>query len=100
MVRAFIVILLFALFFLSGMVFGIDQNKQSADKNVEVVEKEEELMDDTPIIVEELVPEQAAVITGQEHFIQKVASFLEKGVRAFYELVVHVMYQFTKLFFE
>jgi len=37
---------------------------------------------------------------GQIHTTQKVASFLEKGVKGFYEIVVEVLYQISSLFFD
>ncbi|WP_176447442.1 hypothetical protein [Lentibacillus sp. CBA3610] len=34
-----------------------------------------------------------------EHFTQKAASFLESGVKGFYELIVGITYQLVQVFF-
>lgn len=96
--RSIIILLLFAVFFLSGMVFGIDKNNRSDIEGINEQAVEEIELEEIETVDEDITYEQAAVITGKEHTVQKVASLLEKAVRAFYELVVQLMYQFTKLF--
>ncbi|MBY7143333.1 hypothetical protein KFZ56_09730 [Virgibacillus sp. NKC19-3] len=95
MTRSFIVILLLAVFFLTGMLYGMD-NKNTAvndESDQTVVIEEEE--------VETVEPSSTDVMDRQEpvHFIQKAASFLEVGVKGFYEVVVQLLYQISQLFF-
>lgn len=96
--RSIVILLLFAIFFLSGMVFGIDKNNRSdmGDLNEQIVEEME--LDEIETDNDDVSYEQASMITSKEHTLQKVASLLEKAVRTFYEFIVHLMYQFAKLF--
>ncbi|WP_373892860.1 hypothetical protein ACUL41_08695 [Virgibacillus natechei] len=101
MARAFIVILLLAVFFLTGMLYGMDNNNvaindksgQSEEPDQAVVIEEEE--------VETVETSSIDLMDRQEpvHFIQKAASFLETGVKGFYEAVVQILYQVSQLFF-
>lgn len=101
MARSFIVILLLAVFFLTGMLYGMDNNdiaindesgqSGSPDQAV-VIEEEVETIESTSSI--DVMDRQEPV-----HFIQKAASFLEAGVKGFYEVVVQILYQVSQLFF-
>ncbi|UJL44890.1 hypothetical protein KFZ58_10665 [Virgibacillus sp. NKC19-16] len=98
MARSFIVILLLAVFFLTGMLYGMDNddtaiNDESEGSDQAVVIEEEE--------IETIESSSIDVMDRQEpvHFVQKAASFLETFVKGFYELVVQGLYQVSQLFF-
>lgn len=107
MIRSVIFLLLFALFFLTGMLYGMDRENY-AMPNSSV--NQEETVPDTapekePIAIEEAVNE---TVTDQnlhspesesKHFTEKAASFLGTAVKAFYDVVVQILYQISQLFF-
>lgn len=101
MARSFIVILLLAVFFLTGMLYGMDNNdiaikeesgqSEELDQTVGLEEEQVETVETSSIDV----MERAEPV----HFVQKAASFLEAGVKGFYEVVVQILYQVSQLFF-
>ncbi|MBP1968719.1 hypothetical protein J2Z83_000813 [Virgibacillus natechei] len=105
--RSFIVILLLAVFFLTGMMYGMDRgNIASTDGLVDQTESNEpernqgEIVEMEPIEEKELEPSTEGInIEEPNHFTQRAASFLEAGVKGFYEVVVQVLYQVSQLFF-
>ncbi|WP_163970053.1 hypothetical protein [Oceanobacillus halotolerans] len=109
MVRSFIVILLLAVFFLSGMVFGMGQENQYAEENQEEIippyEQESQAISDEQQLVEQPTKEDVTNTVGAieveepTHFTQKMATFLETAVKGFYEAIVQIMYQVSQLFF-
>jgi hypothetical protein len=103
MIRSFVILLLFAVFFLSGTLYGLDR----AETEVRFTETEErtaESAEDKDPLFEEknhddkgsgdYVPE-----IQQGSFMQYAASFLEAGVKGIYDGIVHILYQFAQLFF-
>lgn len=102
MIRSFIVLLLLAVFFLSGMLYGVDRGNSetpSVEKEnnvVETVEDEPGLYDHDSNTAE-LTAELSK--TEQQNFTQQTASFLEAGVKGLYDVIVHILYQFAQLFF-
>lgn len=97
MIRAFIAILLFAVFFLAGMVFGFDKNMDFEETRHDLIEQKDDT--DTQDL-QDIKPEKASIIQDEEHFVQKTAFFLENIVRSFYELIVQIMYGFVEMFFD
>ncbi|WP_099158560.1 hypothetical protein [Virgibacillus ndiopensis] len=105
MIRSFIVLLLLAVFFLTGMLLGIDrgQNVDGSpnDKIEEIVVKTPK--EDTTIKnkenLTENVSDQTISVESSPHFTQKMASFLETGIKWFYDMVVLIVYQIAELFF-
>lgn len=103
MVRSLILLLLLVGVFLSGILIGIDReesiyaNHISPEANVvmpiehieywEVHEEEQFLIEEQGLNTED--PEQAT---------QKVAAFLEAGVKGFYEVIVEILFQIASLF--
>ncbi|MGM8213507.1 hypothetical protein ACLIBH_12090 [Virgibacillus sp. W0430] len=100
MARVFIILLLLAVFFLSGMAFGIDKNNDDTYGPVDFDDVVEEVEVQEVEEPKQSNPKKAALLTEEDHLVQKIAGFLDKIVRAFYELVVHVLYRFAELFFE
>ncbi|PAV29010.1 hypothetical protein CIL05_13600 [Virgibacillus profundi] len=113
MVRSFIVLLLFALFFLTGMLYGMDkENNTATDDSVETIEsvdsvKNEEKqieiveVDGEPVQAEEVIVNSNKPELDDQpiHITEKTASFLEAGVKGFYEVVVQILHQISQLFF-
>ncbi|TRM12756.1 hypothetical protein FH966_14200 [Lentibacillus cibarius] len=105
--RSLVVLLLLALFFLTGMVVGMDRDGQRVtdmnndDEQTESAAEQSKPDDKIKITTESTpAPDETVMKSGtSEHFIQKAASFLEAGVNGAYELVVRVAYQFAQVFF-
>lgn len=112
MVRSTVFLLLFIIVFLTGIVYGSNQDTKDytnqPEENVEDVYDDEngndaeeidaltineELIEANDGYIESAIPHQSLTLT------QKTASFLEVGVKGFYNVVVDVLYQFSKLFF-
>ncbi|WP_430785157.1 hypothetical protein VBD025_10385 [Virgibacillus flavescens] len=92
--KSIIVLLLLLLFFVSGMLFGVERERT----DVPLPEGE--------IINEDYAVEQVAVTPvnteyqeAPAHFTQKMASFIEGIVKVFYEIVVQLLYQIVQLFY-
>lgn len=103
MTRFFVFLLLFAVVFLSGMVMGIDREnaQMEIEKIINLFEsKETPQVEEEMILEEEIVStEQSIDMDGPVHLTQKTASFLEAGVKGFYEIIVEVLYQISTIFF-
>lgn len=102
MIRSFIVLLLLVVVFLSGMLVGIDREKNVTASDPHIMVSKPETPKDN-MELEGDTSEQASVkqelkIEGPEQSTQKMASFLEAGVKGFYEVVVEVLYQISSLF--
>lgn len=108
--RFMITLLLCAVIFLSGIVFGIKQEDTSEqaplsrinpDENIvyhledenQAKDIEKELIENNDEYNRNYYPPQTLTIT------QKTAVFLEMGIKGFYNIVVEGLYQFSKLFF-
>jgi len=99
MVRLIILLLLFAVFFLSGMVYQAD-----GDNQVEGPPAEQEEPVQNEARVEVAPPTESPVnqtIADEQSndFIPGFAGFLEQGVTAFFEMIVGIMYGIAELFF-
>lgn len=100
--RSFIVLLLLTVVFLSGMLIGMDRKEESHANNIpsemNVIEQTDNLAygdgyEEQPVIVEQIIE-----IEGPAQTTQKIASFLEAGVKGFYEIIVEVLFQVSSLF--
>lgn len=102
MVRSFIVLLLLVSVFFSGILIGIEREGNSHANHtpaeiiavepmeqIEYLEVQEEGFSIEKKTVNTEAPEQAT---------QKIAAFLEAGVKGFYEVVVDVLFQISTLF--
>ncbi|RYG74746.1 hypothetical protein EU245_00775 [Lentibacillus lipolyticus] len=111
MMRSLVVLLLLALFFLTGMVVGMDRDGQQAatiDKGAEKTDTITEPSEtDKKMKVtkvndknnDQIHNEAELKPKASDHFIQKAASFLEAGITGVYELVVRMAYQLAQVFF-
>lgn len=98
--RLFVILLLLAVFFLSGTVFGMNQESSRVVEVTEEVEVMEEPV--TPPVPEtESIPVRQPAVdeTSSNYGAQKTASVLEAGVKGFFELLMQIMYQIAQLFF-
>jgi len=103
--RLFFLLLVLAVVFLSGTVFGMKQENEKVDRTSELVEIKEEAVDqdiETEIVAETasspaLHPEMDSAQTMDSTL--NIASVLEAGVKGFFELIMQIMYQTAQLFF-
>lgn len=102
MIRSFVVLLLFVVVFLSGMLIGIDRENQEVIPDPQTESSPPEIATDhkelESIPREQVNYEQVSKIEGPEQTTQKMAFFLEAGVKGFYEMIVEVLYQISSLF--
>lgn len=105
MTRTFIVLLLLAVFFLAGTLYGMDQSGMSESPPA-VPEENSYLFgelneQDFPVNETNMnTPKgESLEIAEQQNFTQQTASFLEAGVKGIYDVIVHILYQFAQLFF-
>lgn len=98
MLRSFIVLLLLAVFFLAGTVYGTDRGNNAVNdekvNSVEVLNNNEQIE-----MVEKTRKINNSEITESTHFTEKAASFMGAAVTGFYEVVVQILYQVSQLFF-
>ncbi|MBM7597911.1 hypothetical protein JOC34_000268 [Virgibacillus halotolerans] len=108
MIRSFIVVLLLAVFFLSGTLYGMDRG-EGAEKNealssLKTSDDQQDNLETTAATteleeMEKIEKLRAEEMNEPEHFTVKTASFLETAVKGFYEVVVEILYQISSLFF-
>lgn len=108
MIRSFIVLLLLVVVFLTGMLIGIDREQSAVTSDVqtgiEISETathhvEQEIIEEKQTSPDEqLNNEQALNMDVPEQATQKMAFFLEAGVKGFYDVIVEVLYQISSLF--
>ncbi|MEW9675820.1 hypothetical protein ABRT01_06505 [Lentibacillus sp. L22] len=103
MVRAVITLLLLAVFFLSGMLYGIDhgQEAKTVQQEEQVQEQDSSKADVNKQEVEtiEVNNEPEPEMDTSAHLTQKTASFLGDIIKGIYEMVVMIFYQFAQVFF-
>jgi hypothetical protein len=115
MVRTVITLLLLAVFFLSGTLYGMNQggnetNMASDESVIDGNEIEEKLIEEKIITEKDVetvnqenvtptVDEDLMMMENEFHLTQKTASFLETSVQGFYEVVVGIMYHVADIFF-
>ncbi|HLR80611.1 MAG TPA: hypothetical protein VK119_08550 [Bacillota bacterium] len=108
--RTLIVLLLLVVFFLTGMLYGMDQSNAiqiedlSIRKDDDVASENRFEADgqderDEADISYESYELEGYNVDGPAHFTQKMASILESVVNRFYEMVVRLLYQISQLFF-
>ncbi|WP_337020419.1 hypothetical protein [Oceanobacillus massiliensis] len=100
--RLIVILLLMAVFFLSGIVYGTNQETkqtvEDSEASITEAEPEESLeLDEETIAKSAVQPE----LDGDSSVIltQKTASALEAGVKGFFEIIMQVMYQTAQIFF-
>ncbi|MFC3039113.1 hypothetical protein ACFOGI_02465 [Virgibacillus xinjiangensis] len=97
--RTIIVILLLAVFFMGGMVYGMDRSGYPKHIYGEVastvVEKETIEKEEVPV---EAPKRNTMDLEEPEHFTHKAATILDVVVRGFYEALVAILYGISELF--
>lgn len=97
MVRSFIVLLLLAVFFLAGTVYGTDRgNNAINNEKVETIEMSDNM---EQMVMAETSEIDSSEITEPTHPTEKAASIMGAAVTGFYEVVVQILYQVSQLFF-
>jgi|SRR5690625_4805454 len=101
MIRSFIVLLLLAVFFLSGMLYGIDRESSTEPSSVTEDQLETGLEESSFSSHENknLVANSEILESSEQNFTQQIASFLEAGVKGIYDVIVHMLYQVAQIFF-
>ncbi|GAB3795288.1 hypothetical protein [Virgibacillus kimchii] len=102
MIRSFIVLLLFAVFFLSGMLYGVERGIQETPPAVTEESSSESVQDKIAFYEQRdssVETEDILATTEGKSLTQQTASFLEAGVKGVYDVIVHLLYQFAQLFF-
>ncbi|WP_121615065.1 hypothetical protein [Virgibacillus halodenitrificans] len=110
MVRSIIVLLLFAIFFLTGTLYGMDHaqpmegegEREIQNNAVETKKTKKEHEANTQEVIYQnpkAVSTEQVDVAEPVSFVQKAAAFLEAVVKGFYEVLVQLLYQVSKLFF-
>ncbi|SEQ17199.1 hypothetical protein SAMN05216232_1775 [Virgibacillus subterraneus] len=97
--RSLVVLLLLALFFLVGIVVGLDRGESATDPMTENTVRTEEVEEKQVVVVEQTTSENIMTAEAPVQFTQKIAKFLEASVQGFYEIIVEVIYQIVQVFF-
>ncbi|HLR08262.1 MAG TPA: hypothetical protein VK136_03225 [Bacillota bacterium] len=103
--RSLVVLLLITVFFLAGLVVGIDRGQIDSEEIPATIETEEitdtEENQGAPLAQEQMVDEHLVDAgASSAHFTQKAAASMEAIVTRFYDLVVQILYQIAQLFFK
>jgi|SRR5699024_5209357 len=110
MSRFFSIVLLITVFFLIGMVFGMNKDmvtKQTPNNSDEEIQEKIISPSEDDVYYNEGEIEEMNQIENTDimetsaalSVTQKTASIIEAGVKGFYELIVGILYQIAKLFF-
>lgn len=99
MVRSVIYLLLLIIVFLSGMLLGIDREGEIISDEMMRQDITSPPAQVTATSDQEEIPNYVLDIDTNPHFTQKMASFLETGIKAFYEIIVEILYQISRMFF-
>ncbi|HLS20948.1 MAG TPA: hypothetical protein VK056_04685 [Bacillota bacterium] len=99
MVRFFFYILILTIVFLVGMVIGLEREESERYVSDEI-EASDEFFDEKTF--EQLsannIEEQPLSLVENERLLSKLASFSETIVLGFYQVIVKILYQISKLF--
>lgn len=102
MMRSFIVLLLLIVVFLTGMLIGIEReggiHANQISPEVNVAEQTGQLTHWEAYDEVSTIEKQLLDMEGPEQTTQKVAAFLEAGVKGFYEVVVEILFQISSFF--
>ncbi|ASK63140.1 hypothetical protein CFK37_13765 [Virgibacillus phasianinus] len=100
--KSIVVLLLLVLFFVSGMLFGVEHDRDQAKlptPQVETIDGNEGSEQQEEIIKVTSEPENGEYKQAPVYFTQKMASFFEGIVKGFYEIIVQLLYQIVQLFY-
>lgn len=108
MIRLLILMMVLIIVFLTGMLMGMDREQSSYSMPLEEEQEEmvplfnqtESYVSDDQKLYEDEVSETSneQLERSSSHFIENLALFLEKIVKGFYEIIVELLYQITRLF--
>lgn len=102
MMRSFIILLLLIVVFLAGMLIGIEREESIRSNHISPelneVEQIDQIVHWEAYEEQSIIEEQMLNIEGPEHTTQKLATFLESGVKGFYEIIVDVLFELSSLF--
>lgn len=105
MLRSIVVLLLLAVFFLTGMLYGLHKDEAIILEEPKA-EQLDESKEDLPVSGNEKGKEDSPDISSTSlqmeeptNLTQKTASIMEAGVKGFYEAIVQIMYQISQVFF-
>ncbi|GEN86396.1 hypothetical protein MKY30_20560 [Oceanobacillus sp. FSL W8-0428] len=96
--RNIIILLLLVIFFLSGLVFGMQKNEtaeQTAIPDESAVEVAEEINEQEQIII----TETDVLEEGNYSLTNRTAATMEGIVKGLFEVIVSIMYGIGELFF-
>lgn len=100
--RSFIVLLLLIVVFLTGMLIGMERKEDIFANHllpkVNHMEQPENITESEVYEEPLLIEEQMIDFDVPAQTTQKMATFLEAGVKGFYEIVVEVLFQISSLF--
>lgn len=109
--RAFVLLLMLIIVFLTGMLFGVKKTQTistqtTKNSSAEIEQSSPETNQEDNRQEKQTKPKQEKQSDSNtdqkdddQYFTHKTASFLEKGVKGFYNIVVEVMYGLSKVFF-
>ncbi|GAA0602064.1 hypothetical protein GCM10009001_18660 [Virgibacillus siamensis] len=98
--RSILVLLLLVVFFLTGLVLGMDRGGET-DMRQEDTVKQKQLKDVQVVKVNQRTTDEKVLKAEQPpNLTQKIASFLESTVKGFYNIVVDVIYGFIHVLFD
>ncbi|SFD55731.1 hypothetical protein SAMN05216238_102197 [Lentibacillus persicus] len=100
--RTLVVLLSLIVFFLTGLITGMDRTQQENDRDTytaEEVSDTETIEEETVVIEQEAPTNNTEEPAGALHLTQKAAGLLESAVTGFFELVVNMAYQLAEVFF-
>ncbi|WP_077327080.1 hypothetical protein [Virgibacillus siamensis] len=100
--RSMLVLLLLVVFFLTGLVLGMDRGqKETGLQEKDSVRKESvEHVQVTTVPKKRETDKEVIKAEPPETLAQKTASFMENSVKGFYNVVVELLYSFVRVFFE
>lgn len=97
--RSILVLLLLAVFFLTGLVLGVDRGQDNGLANENTVSKEKVENVKVAQVSRQTKNEDVMKAEPPPNLTQQAASFMESSVKGFYNLVVELIYGFVHVFF-
>ncbi|HEX6593109.1 MAG TPA: hypothetical protein VF095_00780 [Bacillota bacterium] len=97
--RTVIVLLLLVVFFLTGMLFGMNQTDSVQIDDSHVLVDDQLLEEEFGHVYDVSYESDEYDVDDPIHFTHKTASVLEAGVKGFYEIIVGILYKISQLFF-
>lgn len=103
MFRLITILLMLAICFLGGMLYGVDHKKSTQPEvphhSIDIQPEIKSPSNTDSAKVQQTAVEQQPSPAREQLLTEKTASILEAGMKGFFEIIVQLMYQFAKLFF-